>query len=86
MNDFYSYMNSEIRTLAFCKSSEKATWQDAIKQQQEADIENRLGKFSNYNYLANLAKALSYQFSEWRQTLLQAYAMVANTPSRHKAG
>jgi len=86
MFDNYTHLSSEIRHLAFRKSAEHATWQDAIKQQQVTDIENSLGKFTNYNSLADIAKALVFQFNQWRRTHRQATALVAQFPSQPKAG
>jgi hypothetical protein len=63
MEDFNAYLYNEIRHLAFRKSSEQVTWQDAIKQQRETDIENRLCKIASDNSLAGFTKALAGQFS-----------------------
>jgi hypothetical protein len=86
MIDNYSHLSSELRHLAFRKEAEHTTWQDAIKQQRVADIENRLGKFTNYNSLTDMAKALVFQFNQWRRTHRQATGLVTNLPSQPKAG
>jgi hypothetical protein len=86
MLDYNAHLSSEIRHLAFRKSAEHATWQDAIKEQHLTDIENRLGKFTNYNSLTDRAKALVFQFNQWRRTHRQATALVAQFPSQPKTG
>ena len=86
MIDNYTYLSGELRHLAFRKGTEHATWQDAIKQQRVTDIENRLGKFTNNNSLAAMAKALVFHFNQWRRTHRQATALVTNLPSQPKAG
>jgi len=86
MIDNYSHLSGELRHLAFRKETERVTWKDAIKQQRVTDIENRLGKLTNDNTLADLAKALVFQFNQWRRTHRQATGLVTNLPSQHKAG
>ena len=86
MLDYNAHLSSELRHLAFRKETEHSTWQDAIKQQRGTDIENRLGKFTNYNSLADIAKALVFQFTQWRRTHRQATALVTHFPSQPKAG
>ena len=86
MIDNYTYLSGELRHLAFRKETEHSTWQEAIKQQRVNDIENRLGKFTNYSSLTNRAKALVFQFNQWRRTHRQATALVTNFPSQPKAG
>ena len=86
MIDNYTYLSGELRHLAFRKETEHSTWQEAIKQQRVNDIENRLGKFTNYSSLTNRAKALVFQFNQWRRTRRQATALVTQFPSQPKAG
>jgi hypothetical protein len=82
----YTHLSGEIRHLAFRKETEYATWHDAIKQQRVTDIENRLGKLTNYKSLTDMAKALVFQFNQWRRTHRQATGLVTNFPSQPKAG
>ena len=86
MLDHNAQLFNEIRHLAFRKSAEQTTWQDAIKLQRVTDIENGLGKYTHYNSLTNIAKVLVFQFSQWRQTHRQATSLVTNIPSQPKAG
>ena len=86
MIDNFTHLTGEIRHLAFRKETERTTWQDAIKQQRVTDIENRLGKYTNYNSLADMAQALVFQFNRWRRTHRQATGLVTNVPSQPKAG
>jgi hypothetical protein len=86
MLDVYTYLSGEIRHLAFRKSSEQASWQDAIKQQRVTDMENRLGKLIKSNFLRDFSKTLLFQFRPWRRKHHQASALMANLPSHHKAG
>jgi len=86
MYDTYSSLISETRCLAFLKESKHATWQDAVKQQRVTEIEKSLGKYTSSNSLADIAKALTFQFSQWRRTHHQATALVADFPPQPKAG
>jgi len=96
MFDFNSYFSGEVRHLAFRKTAEHATWQEAIRQQQTADIENRLCKVYKNNLLVALSKALLHPFILKRsasasyvdrvQAQQQPAALAANLPSHHKAG
>ena len=86
MIDNFTHLTGELRHLAFRKETEHTTWKDAIKQQRVTDIENRLGKFTNYTSLTDMAKALVFQFNHWRRTHRQATGLVTNLPSQPKAG
>jgi len=85
MIDYNAHLSSELRHLAFRKSTEQATWQEAIKQQRLADIEDRLGIFTHYNFLANLFRTL-FTKRQWRRAHRPSPGLMTNAPSRHKAG
>ena len=85
MFDYYSYLNGEIRNLAFFKSSKPSTWQDAVKQKQASDIETRLTTFISPSWLDAFSKAISFPFDQWRRVHSQAPGLVTNLLS-HKAG
>jgi hypothetical protein len=83
MFDNYTRLSGELRQLAFRKSSEQATWQGALKQQQREDSEHRLDKLPQASPLAIFSAALRNQFNPWRRTHPQASATMNNLPSRH---
>jgi hypothetical protein len=97
MFDSYSYFSGEVRQLAFRKTAEHATWQEAIKQQQTADIENRWGKVFKNNLLVDLSRALLRPFIHSKRNAHESYAdrvqaqqqpasLAVNLPSQPKAG
>ena len=70
MIDFNSYLSGEVRHLAFQKSTNRGMWQDAMRQQQADEIENRLGKSTKSSRLVDLSNTVLHQFSNWKQNIL----------------
>jgi hypothetical protein len=85
MVDFNTYLSGELRQLAFRKSIEQTTWQEAVKQQRRIDLESRLGKLVNSNFLADMANALSFHIRHWRRTHRQATPQVTGLPSQPRS-
>ena len=83
MFDNYTYLSGELRHFAYRKSSEQATWQDALKQQHRVDSEYRLDQLTPNRLLANISDALHFQFGHWRRTHQQASAGLTHITSRN---
>jgi len=58
----YFIYQGDSATLPIRKSSEQATWQDALKQQHRVDSEYRLDQLTPNRLLANISDALHFQF------------------------
>jgi hypothetical protein len=97
MLDSSSYLSGEVRNLAFRKADEHTTWQDAVKQQQANETENRLYKVFKSNPLANLSRALLHPFIHSKHSApiscvervpahQPTVPLGAKLPSHHKAG
>lgn len=85
MVDFNNYFSGEVRQHAFRKSNEQHTWQEAVKQQRNDDVESRLGKLVKINFLADMADALSFHIRQWRRTHRQAPARMTGMPSQPRS-
>ena len=83
MLDFNNYLSGEIRHLAFRKSNEQGTWQEAVKQSRRSDIENRLRSLAKDNLIAEMADTLSFRFRQWRRKHHQATPRMTGLPSHH---
>ncbi len=85
MVDFNNYFSGEVRQLAFRKSSEQTTWQEGVKQQRRDEVESRLGKLVRFNFMADMANALSFHIRQWRRTHRQAPAQVTGLPPQPRS-
>ena len=85
MVDVYNYLSGEVRQLAFRKSNEQTTWQEAIKQQRRVNIESRPGKPVKNNFLVDMANALAFHIRRWRRTHRQASPQVTGLPSQPRS-
>ncbi len=82
MVDFNNYLSGEVRQIAFRKSTEQDTWQEAVQQSHKVDADHWLSMLAKGNILAGMANKLSIHIHEWRQNRRQASPQMTGLPSQ----
>ena len=66
MFDPYSQMSAHAREEAFLHPQKLTTWQDAVRENRDTDINPQLQQLSSGRLLYSFAANLKARFNQWR--------------------
>ena len=69
MFDHYSQMTDLARKVAYQHSDRENTWQDAIRENRDSDLNMPSHTLSNESLLCSLAISLGTRFQQWNAKL-----------------